>query len=81
MTNPRSLDQLLELLRQRRTYEDEAIGPDDRLDDLGLDSIDLAYLLAAFERAHNADLSDDYFDLQRYGTVRDLAEALDATTG
>jgi acyl carrier protein len=73
-----SLDQVLELLRKRRTGEGAEVGPEDHLADLGLDSIDLAYVLSTFERTHDADFADEDFDLECYGTVRSLAEVIDA---
>ncbi|GGY51035.1 phosphopantetheine-binding protein [Streptomyces anulatus] len=66
------LDRVMELLQQRDSVTVQ-VTPDARLDDLGVDSIDLVYLLTTFERTDDADFDDADFDLGQYETVRDLA--------
>ncbi|MGW4839770.1 phosphopantetheine-binding protein [Streptomyces globisporus] len=66
------LDRVIELLQQRDSVTVQ-VTPDSRLDDLGVDSIDLVYLLTTFERTDDADFEDADFDLGQYETVRDLA--------
>ncbi|MGX1955482.1 acyl carrier protein [Streptomyces sp. CB02115] len=66
------LDRVVELLQQRDSVTVQ-VTPDARLDDLGVDSIDLVYLLTTFERTDDADFEDTDFDLGQYETVRDLA--------
>ncbi|GAB2934905.1 MULTISPECIES: phosphopantetheine-binding protein [unclassified Streptomyces] len=66
------LDRVMELLQQRDSVTVQ-VTPDARLDDLGVDSIDLVYLLTTFERTDDADFEDADFDLGQYQTVRDLA--------
>ncbi|MBB5827103.1 acyl carrier protein [Micromonospora harpali] len=73
-----TLDQLVALLLRRQGNPVDSIGPDDRLLDLAVDSIDMAYLMSHFERQHDADFADEDFELSRYVTVGDLAKAIDA---
>ncbi|SCG59280.1 acyl carrier protein [Micromonospora halophytica] len=73
-----TLNQLVSLLLQRQGNPADSIGADDRLLDLGVDSIDMAYLMSHFERRYDADFADEDFELTRYVTVADLAKAIDA---
>lgn len=73
MDTGNTLDRVVELLRQRGDGELATVRDTDRLTDLGLDSIDLMYVLSSFERSHDADFEDTDFDLGRYRTVADLA--------
>lgn len=66
------LDRVITLLGQRDSVT-ETVTPEVGLADLGVDSIDLVYLLTSFERTDDAEFEDTDFDLGRYGTVRDLA--------
>ncbi|MBQ0983214.1 acyl carrier protein [Streptomyces sp. F63] len=66
------LDRVIELLEQRDSVT-ETVTPEIGLADLGVDSIDLVYLLTSFERTDDAEFEDTDFDLGRYGTVSDLA--------
>ena len=77
MSGTNTLERVIELLQQRESIT-EAVRPDLRLDDLGVDSIDLVYLLTTFERTHDAEFTDAEFDLERYETVNDVALAIDA---
>ncbi|MFG1674421.1 acyl carrier protein [Micromonospora sp. NPDC049282] len=73
-----TLDQLVSLLLRRQGNQVDSIGADDRLLDLGVDSIDMAYLMSHFERSLDADFTDEDFELSRYVTVADLAKTIDA---
>lgn len=76
MSEATTLDKVIELLTQRSDPEC-VVTADNRLDDLGIDSIDLVYLLTTFERTSNAAFSDNDFELGRYETVSDLAKTID----
>ena len=75
--NIAALERVVELLQGRDSVT-ERVTPDLRLDDLGVDSIDLVYLLTSFERTDDADFEDTDFDLGQYETVRDLAATVQA---
>lgn len=72
MNGTSTLERVVELLQQRDSVT-ETVRPDLRLDDLGVDSIDLVYLLTSFERTDDAEFADADFDLGKYVTVNDLA--------
>jgi acyl carrier protein len=76
MTAQSTVEQLITLLEKRRDSGVDSVTAEDRLDVLGIDSIDLAYLLSNFERTHDADFSDADFEVDRYATVADLAQAI-----
>jgi acyl carrier protein len=67
------LRRIVALLAQRGSEDVEA---GDRLDDLGLDSIDLVYILTSFERSDDAEFGDADFDRDRYDTVAQLADVI-----
>lgn len=73
-----TVDQIVDLLHKRGGHEDDRIAADDRLEAVGLDSIDLAYLLSYFERTHDVDFDDDDYDLGTYQTVADIAKIVEA---
>ena len=81
MTADTTAEHLIGLLEKRQDLATRAVGLDDRLEDLGVDSIDLAYVLSSFERLYDADFADTDFDLTRYRTVGDLARAIEAKLG
>lgn len=77
MSGTGTLERVIELLQQRDSVT-ETVSPELRLDDLGVDSIDLVYLLTAFERTDDAEFTDADFELGQYETVNDVALAIDA---
>jgi acyl carrier protein len=54
------------------------LDPDLEIDEAGIDSVDLAFVFAHWERTTGAIFEDDEFDVRRYKTVGNLAAALAA---
>ncbi|SCL17992.1 acyl carrier protein [Micromonospora inyonensis] len=73
MSQSSPLDRLITLLTDRTDAFAPSVTADRRISDLGIDSIDMAYILSTFEREHDVDFADSDFDYERYETVRDLA--------
>jgi acyl carrier protein len=76
MTKEEVADRVVSLIRQRDRCASMTVTAQSRLEEISLDSIDLVYLLAHFEREHDADFDDTYFDLSRYDVVDDLIDAV-----
>ncbi len=73
MADKEVLDRVIELIAQRG---DRNVSAQDDIAGLGLDSIDVVYILSSFERSHEAEFEDADFDQTGYGTVSDLAETI-----
>ena len=70
-------NKLLEIIAEFTTYEPEGIREDmDFVDDLGIDSLDLAQIILSLESEFDVDLEDDM--MENVKTVGDAMEMLRA---
>jgi acyl carrier protein len=65
-------DVLLSRLR-KPLPEGRVIDERDRLADLGVDSISIAFVFAHFEKLHDVAFDNDELNPRQYETVRDLS--------
>lgn len=72
------LERLRRLLRDRLDLTDEELGPEATLTDLGMDSVELAFVFSYFERDTGLSFDDAEVDVMRYEAVGDIAELLAA---
>jgi acyl carrier protein len=73
-----TLSALRALLCGRLGIADEELQPQSALEDLGIDSVELAFVFSYFERDTGFDFEDAEVDVARYGTVGELADLLAA---
>lgn len=60
------------IVKQKDVYPDEVTLESSLLDDLGCDSLDLAYLTSAVEKEFNIDIPDAA--VEKFKTVQDVVE-------
>ena len=71
------LEQLRPLLDGRaKLPPGRELTADMTLEQIDIDSVDLAFVFAHFERHAGVSFADDEVDVGRYATVGDLADAL-----
>ena len=74
-----ALGKLAALLEERLGVPPEDLHRDAGLEELGVDSVELAFVFSYFERDTGLDLSDAEVDVSRYPTLGDVADLLAAT--
>lgn len=72
------LGRLTALLGERLSLPPEDLHRDASLEDLGVDSVELAFVFSYFERDTGLDLSDAEVDVSRYSTLGGVADLLAA---
>ena len=73
-----ALEMLAALLGERLSLPPEDLRRDASLEELGVDSVELAFVFSYFERDTGLDLSDAEVDVSRYPTLGDVADLLAA---
>ena len=73
MTTP--AEQLKTILTEKFSVPEERIQPDTRLEDLGLDSLDMIEVLFEVEDAFNISIPEDD-DVTRSATIQEFLEAV-----
>jgi acyl carrier protein len=73
-----ALERLTSLLSNRLGAPAEDLRREASLEELGLDSVELAFVFSYFERDTGLDLSDAEVDVSRYPTLGDVADLLAA---
>lgn len=72
------LVRLRSLLCERLDLDPAELQPDASLEDLGIDSVELAFVFSCFERDTGLDFEDAEIDVSRYGTVGGVVRTLTA---
>lgn len=72
------LERLTALLRERIDVPAEELRRDASLEELGLDSVELAFIFSHFERDTGLNFDDAEVDVSRYGTLGSVADVLAA---
>lgn len=75
-TGTDALEKLTALLRDRLDVEPEELRRDASLEELGLDSVELAFVFSWFERDTGLPFDDAEVDVSRYGTLGGVADVL-----
>jgi acyl carrier protein len=71
-------ERLRQLLCGRLGLAGEDLGPEATLEDIGIDSVELAFIFSYFERDTGLSFDDAEVDVSRYKAVGDIAEVLSA---
>lgn len=71
-----ALEKLAALLRDRLDVAPEELRRDASLEELGLDSVELAFVFSYFERDTGLAFDDAEVDVSRYGTLGGVADVL-----
>jgi acyl carrier protein len=72
------LEKLIALLRDRLDVAPEELNRDASLEELGLDSVELAFVFSHLERDTGLDLADAEVDISLYETLGGVADLLSA---
>ncbi len=70
------LERLTSLLRDRLDVPPQELRPEASLEELGLDSVELAFIFSYFERDTGLAFDDAEVDVSRYGTLGGVADVL-----
>jgi acyl carrier protein len=72
------LVRLRSLLCERLDLDPAELQPGAALEDLGIDSVELAFIFSCFERDTGLDFEDAEIDVSRYETVGGVVDTLAA---
>jgi acyl carrier protein len=75
------LCELRRLLCGRLGFSAEQLTPETELESIGVDSVELTYILVRFERETGMAFEDPEADVSRYRTIADLADLLAGRLG
>jgi acyl carrier protein len=70
------LEKLRSLLCGRLDIDKDALHPETALEDIGFDSVELAFVLSHFERNTGFSFDDAEVEVSRYRTIGDVVDLL-----